>query len=674
MRDIYFMDTFAGMGGLRIGVENALRGKGYNPICVQTSEVKSAALKTLAHVYPDEEFPYTDITQVDTGEIPHIDGLIGGFPCFPAGTQITTDKGLKNIEDIEVGDNVLTHTNTYKTVLHTMNRVSEGMYHLHTRGSHHTQVTGEHPYYVRYFSEVTFDVGSSKWVEVKDFTGKEYVGFAINRRRRNPFKLTKKQVRQLGRLYAGNEQELGLLTLSDELLEVVNTTYQDTLPGFVLDLPKGLLAAFYQSYQDELQHTQSITTANTSRKAYSLAQVILKLYQVGYTVTYQPYDGLWSVDYSSENNTNWVYLEGQVWQKIDRLGYDANQREAVYNFEVEEDNTYIANNVIVHNCQSFSYAGKRLGLDDTRGTLFYELARIMKDKQPQWAIFENVRGLLGHDNGKTFEVILNTFYSLGYHVSFQVMDAKYYGTASSRPRVFIVCHRDTEVQLNIPVQQEIPFSVHKENHAPVDSDYTKQLLKHFTPEYLKGKRVTDKTKSRNIIHSWEFEARGPVTSRQVGIMEYLRDEYSNGKKTKGASYAQLENRFGNVKQELDDLVDKRYAQYKEKEGEYRVLVGELSGQFTKFINPNKPLPTLVATSLPYMGIVEDTGVRQVTVEECARALGFPDDYTFPDDLSDNLAYDLLGNTVSPPVVKLIMDEVLKQTEVLRPLQLVTEEG
>ena len=401
--------------------------------------------------------------------------------------------------------------------------------------------------------------------------------------------------------------------------------------------------------------------AQNRDNAYILAQIILKLYKVAYTVTFRGHD--WEVDFSTETNTDWYYVDEQVWQRIDRVGYDPHHVETVYNFEVEEDNSYVVNNVIVHNCQTFSYAGKRKGLDDTRGTLFYELARIMKDKQPQWAIFENVKGLLTHDGGQTFETILHTFYSLGYHVSFQVMDAKYYGVANSRPRVFIVCHRDTEIQMRIPVQQTIPFSSIKETLPPEESEYTRKLLAKYTPEYLRGKKVTDKAKSKNIIHTWEFEARGPVNGTQIKIMEHLRDQYINGKGSKGSNYEVLSSHFGDIKDDIEDLLTKRYIQYKEKEDEYRVLAGELSGHFTRFVDPRKPLPTLVATSLPHMGVVEDTGIRKVSLHEATRALGFPDDYKLPDTISETWAYDLLGNTVAPPVVKLIMDEIIKQSDI-----------
>lgn len=89
-------------------------------------------------------------------------------------------------------------------------------------------------------------------------------------------------------------------------------------------------------------------------------------------------------------------------------------------------------------CQSFSTFGKRKGLEDTRGTLFYDYARIIKETQPKVFIFENVTGLLNHDKGKTWEIIKEVFESLNYSIKFQIMDAQYYGLPQMRKRVFVV--------------------------------------------------------------------------------------------------------------------------------------------------------------------------------------------------------------------------------------------
>jgi DNA (cytosine-5)-methyltransferase 1 len=91
-------------------------------------------------------------------------------------------------------------------------------------------------------------------------------------------------------------------------------------------------------------------------------------------------------------------------------------------------------------CQSFSIAGKRGGFEDTRGTLFFEIARIAKDKRPSYLLLENVKGLLSHDKGNTFATIISTIDELGYDCQWNVLNSKDFGVPQNRERVFIVGH------------------------------------------------------------------------------------------------------------------------------------------------------------------------------------------------------------------------------------------
>lgn len=104
-------------------------------------------------------------------------------------------------------------------------------------------------------------------------------------------------------------------------------------------------------------------------------------------------------------------------------------------------------------CQAFSVAGKQLGFDDTRGTLFFEVARIAKVKQPKVILLENVKGLIGHDKGKTLDTIVQTLSEIGYAVDFEVLNSKYFGVPQNRERIFIVCIREDIAEIepwNIP--------------------------------------------------------------------------------------------------------------------------------------------------------------------------------------------------------------------------------
>ena len=96
-------------------------------------------------------------------------------------------------------------------------------------------------------------------------------------------------------------------------------------------------------------------------------------------------------------------------------------------------------------CQPFSIAGYRKGFDDTRGTLFFNVANILKEKKPSVIMLENVKNLVSHDNGNTFEVILNTLKELGYHIKYSVLNACEYGNMpQNRERIYIVAFRNKE--------------------------------------------------------------------------------------------------------------------------------------------------------------------------------------------------------------------------------------
>ena len=93
-------------------------------------------------------------------------------------------------------------------------------------------------------------------------------------------------------------------------------------------------------------------------------------------------------------------------------------------------------------CQAFSVAGKRQGFEDARGTLFFEIARLVKARRPPYLLLENVPGLLSHNKGATFNTILYTLYELGYHVEWQVLNSKDFGVPQSRKRVYLIGYLD----------------------------------------------------------------------------------------------------------------------------------------------------------------------------------------------------------------------------------------
>ena len=111
-------------------------------------------------------------------------------------------------------------------------------------------------------------------------------------------------------------------------------------------------------------------------------------------------------------------------------------------------------------CQAFSYAGKRLGFEEARGTLFFEFARCVKETSPKIAVGENVRGLVNHDNGKTLQTMLNVMEELGYNVAWRILKCQYLDVPQKRERLIMICTRkDLDMPIFFPKEQNYTISL-----------------------------------------------------------------------------------------------------------------------------------------------------------------------------------------------------------------------
>lgn len=355
-------------------------------------------------------------------------------------------------------------------------------------------------------------------------------------------------------------------------------------------------------------------------------------------------------------------------------------------------------------CQAFSSAGNRLGFNDTRGTLFFEVERILRDKQPYGFILENVEGLINHDKknkndriGKTLTVILNSLNNLDYSVNWKLLNSEDFGVPQSRKRVFIVGTKNTNVNLNNFEKKTAKLSDILETGKPtVNSDFTKSLLNHYNISELYGKAIKDKRGGKNNIHSWDFGLKGEVSDSQKELLEKLFKERRKkhwaeeiGIKWMDGMPLTLEQistfyPSDNLKNMLEDLVNKGYlvkehpkelvevknstgsitkkrVQDKTKPIGYNIVTGKLSFEFTKILDPEQIAPTLVATDVSRMGVVDGDGIRKLTIREGLRLFGYPESYNlsmFEDnDNGIRKAFDLLGNTVVVPTVKSVAERL-----------------
>ncbi|RCH55470.1 DNA (cytosine-5-)-methyltransferase [Mucilaginibacter hurinus] len=348
-------------------------------------------------------------------------------------------------------------------------------------------------------------------------------------------------------------------------------------------------------------------------------------------------------------------------------------------------------------CQPFSAGGKRQGFVDTRGTLFFEIERILENKRPYGFILENVEGLVKHDlenkkdkYGRTLKVILSKLEGLGYHVTTKVLNAADFGLPQSRKRIFIVGTLEQPVELeNFEVTINPIKNILEKGLPTIKSKFVDLLLSHFSLEELYGKSIKDKRGGLNNIHSWDIELKGPVSKEQVNLLNSL---FKQRRKKKWAaeigikwmdgmplSLEQIRTFYNcsNLEEMLNDLVIKGYLKFehpkslvtevtllgnrtyrignKRLKPGFNIVAGKLSYSINKIIDPNGIAPTLVATDMARLVVPDGVGLRSMTLREGLRLFGFPEWFEMPVEINEG--FDLLGNTVAVNVVKSVSDRL-----------------
>ncbi len=291
------------------------------------------------------------------------------------------------------------------------------------------------------------------------------------------------------------------------------------------------------------------------------------------------------------------------WDKQAQKTYRANFGETPFgDITKEETKQYIPDGFDVlcagFPCQAFSIAGKRGGFEDTRGTLFFDVAEIIKRKQPKAFFLENVKGLRSHDKGKTLETILYVLRNdLGYFVPEpQVVNAKDFGVPQNRERIYIVgFHPDSCIDnfsYPKPTNQNATFADVKEENV-VDTKY------YLSTQYLQT-LVNHKARHENKGNGFGYEI--------------IKDNQTANAVVCGGM------------------------------GRERNLV--LDHRITDFTPTTK-----------IKGEVNREGIRKMTPREWARLQGFPDNYIIP--VADASAYKQFGNSVAVPAIQATANEIIK---------------
>lgn len=244
-------------------------------------------------------------------------------------------------------------------------------------------------------------------------------------------------------------------------------------------------------------------------------------------------------------------------------------------------------------CQSFSNYGKKLGLEDVRGTLFYDYARIIKESQPKIFIYENVENVTKNDSGKTWKVMLDVWQSLGYHIEWKILDARDFNHPQLRTRLFLIGFRE-DIYTH-------PYEFPK-----------KQKLTHKSTEYLEPAPIPNKYYLGKKGFEW-------ITTPSKNLRRSRVNQDVIGCETAN----QQDNWIGDFRVEHPE---KRHY------NDERIYIGKFDFKDGK-------------------GMVDAVG-RKMTPRECMNLMGFDESFKFVVD--DSIAYRHAGNSIVVPVLKEII--------------------
>ena len=686
MKPITVLSLFDGISCGRVALERAgiLVSKYY------ASEIDKSAITITMKNYPDT-IQLGDVTKWREWDIDwaSVDLLIGGSPCFPSGTLIMTNNGFKNIEDIEVGDLVLTHKSRYRKVLKVGSRVTTKIYKVKGMGLDDLETTAEHPFYARekykkwnnyrrsydrLFKEPEWRqacqlnkdtyIGSTYntepqsmqgihrpydtnfWYYVGRFTADGWILKTKRKYRKNSFlykvmlccgkhefKECENLMNSIGYNYGVTEDRTTykFCISNQELMNYLSMIQRGALNKVVhphvWHLPVESKEAFLRGYFDgdgSIRKSGEIQGISTSKRLiYGLKILINEVYNRPSSIFH-------------DKRSSTYIIEGRVVKQHDtytiRFKKDTNEQDkafkdekytwspvskvdiedkvcTVYNIEVEEDNSYTANTIVVHNCQGFSYAGKQLNFDDPRSKLFFEYVDILnhlKKHNPNIKfLLENVK------MKKEFESVITSYLGVEpVEINSNLLSAQ------NRRRLYWT-NWDFKVPEDKGILLEDIVHEYKDNMSQED-------LKDYIVPFSNTLKILDKEVERGKIGYFGKDSQANRVYSIHGKAVTLCGSAGGGAAKMGQYL------FGCI---TPDRISQRQ-----------------NGQ--RFNDGNK---FYTLTAQDRHGVLIDGYIRKLTPIECERLQNLEDNYTNVPNVSETQRYKALGNGWTVDVIAHILN-------------------
>lgn len=736
MNNINMLDLFSGTGGFAKGFQNA----GFTIENHFYSEIDKHAIANYKYNFKDAKYvgSITDFR----GQRGQADIVTFGSPCFSRGTQVLTEFGFKDIECVNVGDRVLTHTGNFKKVTQKNEQIHDGYIHTIKFGKDTEAIkcTPEHPFFVR---QKMTKYNSKKrryytqwsepfWVEAKDLSSNHYVvtstqkeevdagvtkeeayflgyylaeGYLDKTKRRRDgkpmfrifFSMNNSELNHFENLissipYKGrfrNKESISFYVdenfegeaikciVSNERLynlckSVGRGVANKIIPGFILsaniDIQKSFLDGYMFGDGCFIEKTKQYQAQSMNVKmAYGLRHLVKRVYKELATIYLHKPKRTKTINGRIVNQNNQYLIRWKKEKQREVFSYSVDEDivtkilqnektktiEPVFNFTVEGDNTYTVGNYVVHNCQDFSLAGKRKGLDGSRSGLISEAIRVVTEIRPSIFIWENVKGTFSSNSRADFWAILQAFTNIGgYRLEWQLLNTKWV-LPQNRERVYLIGHLATCTRgfgQVFPIEENDGLFATK-NRAEARWKQTENSTS-LTGDSYRATNTFIKYNSAAGSLTGGGNSGGlhsDMETIKIGAIRGRNPEHPTDKEA-GRSYVQmLEINESGVSNTLSSV---------QKDN---VVVGTCRTNNNSSTIPASPREDGSGQSVAQ----NDSNIRRLTEIECERLQGFPDNWTqlgIYDDkvkpISATQRYKMLGNAVTVDVVELIAKRLL----------------
>jgi DNA-cytosine methyltransferase len=460
------------------------------------------------------------------------------------------------------------------------------------------------------------------------------------------------------------------------------------IPQFILELPTEYLSKFFDGYMsgDGCFTKNNYQVTSTSKTLiYQLAQVIAKIYHTTSNISFCKREpkciiegrevnqrDTWIIRFkkSPTKQDKGVYLDGYLWSPVhtnERIDYQGN----VYNLEVEEDNSYTANNIIVHNCQDLSISGRREGLDGARSGLFMEAVRIIREmreatngRYPRYAIWENVTGTFSSNKCEDFRTVLEEITETEIpmpksgrwapagmvrtkrcEVAWVTRDSQYWGVPQRRKRIFLVADFAGQCAHKILFEQESLPRHTKESKSSWEDTPAHTEDRTGTAGRNRGELDSEIAQCLTTRTGCRYD---PETETLIPVPIVIREVHNTLRAEAGAPKHEADWESLIIEPRSQDGVPRIHNNV------CPTLNCATGGQRTPCVIQSTPL-----NIIDRHAVTTKYAVRRLTPLECIRLQAFPDNWL---DFggADTAKYKAVGNSITVSVVEYIMKRIVEE--------------